>query len=71
MASARVVTGFHSATVCRASGMVEVGTKVLATKVRGKRAAKAMPVTPSGVPTTLPRSTPTQTMAKAKAIMSR
>ena len=43
------------------------GTKVLATKVRGNRATKAMPVTPSGVPTTLPSRTPTQIMAKANA----
>ena len=66
-ASASVVTGFHSAMVCSIPGIVSVGTKVLAMKVSGKSTPKAMPCTPSGVRTRLPRSTPTQIMANANA----
>ena len=69
-ASARVVVGFHWATTLSGPGMELTGTKVLATKVMGNRAANAMPVTPSGVATRLPSSTPTHTMAKEKAIIN-
>ena len=51
--------------------MVSVGTNVLAMNVIGNSTAKPMPCTPSGVATTLPSSTPTQIMAKAKATSSR
>ena len=71
MASARVVTGFHAATVRSGSGMESMGTKVLATNVRGNSTTKPRPVTPSGEPTTLPRRTPTQIMANANASMMR
>ena len=70
-ASERVVIGFHSAMTCSGPGIEATGTKVLATKVSGKRATKAMPCTPSGVRTTEPSRTPIQIMAKAKATISR
>lgn len=46
------------------------GTKVLATKVSGKIATKATPWTASGPESTLPMSTPTQIIAKAKRTIS-
>src|SRR5690606_28709276 len=69
-ASASAVTGFQAAIVCSGPGMVEVGTNVLATNVSGNSATNAMPVTPSGVDTTLPSRTPIQIMANANAISS-
>src|SRR5882762_5701436 len=70
-ASDSVVTGFHSAKALSTVGIVDVGTNVLAMNVIGNIVAKARPVTPSGVATALPRTTPTQIMAKAKANRSR
>ncbi|MEZ5137653.1 MAG: hypothetical protein R2711_02395 [Acidimicrobiales bacterium] len=61
---------FHWAMVRSGSGMVTTGTNVGAVNVMGNKTAKAMPVTPSGVPTTLPSSTPIQIMANEKAIIS-
>ena len=48
-ASDSVVTGFHSAIACSGPGIDASGTNVLAMNVSGNSAAKAMPVTPSGV----------------------
>ena len=64
------MTGFHSATAWSGSGIDDSGTNVLAMNVSGKRTAKPMPVTPSGVPTRLPSRTPIQIMAKANATIS-
>ena len=63
--------GFHSATACSGPGIDDTGTNVLAMNVSGNNATKAMPWTPSGVATRLPRSTPIQIMAKANASISR
>lgn len=65
------MVGFHWATTFSGPGMEAIGTNVEAMNVMGKSTAKAMPVTPSGVPTRLPSSTPIQIMAKANAIISR
>ena len=70
-ASASAVTGFHSAIVRRNPGIVAVGTNVLAMNVIGNSTVNATPVTPSGVLTRLPMSTPTQIMAKANPTSSR
>ena len=66
-----MVIGFHWATTLSGPGIDATGTKVLAMNVNGNSATKARPCTPSGVDTTLPISTPTHTMAKAKANISR
>ena len=65
----RVAVGFHAANVRSGSGIDVSGTNVLAKNVMGNSTAKAIPVTPSGVATRLPSSTPIQIMAKANAII--
>ena len=51
-------------------GIEEIGTNVEAMNVSGKSATNAMPLTPSGVETRLPSSTPIQIMANANATIS-
>jgi len=55
-----VVVGFQLATVCNGPGIEDNGRTSRRMKVIGNSAANAMRVTPSGVATTLPRSTPIQ-----------